>query len=188
MAKAQFTSIDQSTRADWEIVARYEETQLATLPDRLLAMLRRMGEHEQEHPYQVSRLEHCLQTATRSLRDGAEEEIVVAALLHDIGDELAPYDHAEFAASILKPYVSARTHWIVQHHDVFQGKYWWDKIDLDPDARDNFLGHPWYGYCEAFCRDWDRPSFDPTYDSLPLAHFEPMLRRVFARTPFTDNT
>ena len=181
-AKAAFTSIDASTREDWEIVLRYDEQHLADVPDRLLAMLRRMDEGEQ--PYQVTRLEHCLQTATRALRDGAEEEMVVAALVHDIGDELALFDHAEFAASILKPFVTERTHWVIQHHDVFQGKYWWDKIDLDPDAREKYRGHEWFEDCEAFCLTWDCPSFDPSYDSLPLEHFEPMLRRVFTREPF----
>lgn len=180
--KAAFTRIDASTREDWQIVLRYDEQHLADVPDRLLAMLRRMGEGEQ--PYQVTRLEHCLQTATRALRDGAEEEMVVAALVHDIGDELALFDHAAFAASILKPFVSERTHWIVEHHDVFQGKYWWDKVDLDPDARERFRGHEWFDACEAFCLQWDCPSFDPAYDALPLEHFEPMLRRVFTRTPF----
>jgi len=180
--KAGFTRIDQSTREDWQIVFRYDEQHLAGVPDRLLAMLRRMGEGEQ--PYQVTRLEHCLQTATRALRDSAAEEMVVAALVHDIGDGLALFDHAEFAASILKPFVSARTHWVVQHHDVFQGKYWWDRIDQDPDAREEFRGHAWFDDCEAFCLRWDCPSFDPGYDTLPLEHLEPMLRRVFSRRPF----
>lgn len=181
-AKVGFTSIDASTREDWAIVLRYDEQHLADVPDRLLEMLRRMGEGEQ--PYQVTRLEHCLQTATRALRDGAEEEMVVAALVHDVGNELALLDHAAFAASILKPFVTERTHWVIQHHDVFQGAYWWDKIDLDPDARERYRDHPWFSDCEAFCLRWDCPSFDPSYDSLPLEHFEPMLRRVFARTPF----
>lgn len=188
MEKAKFTSIDQSTREDWAIWRRHMERDIATLPDRLLALLVRMGENEQEQPFQVTRLEHSLQTATRALRDSAEEELVVAALLHDIGDELAPFDHAAFAASVLRPYVSERTSWIVEHHDVFQGKYCWDKVDLDPDTREKFRGHEWFGDCEAFCRDWDCPSFDPAYDSLPLEHFEPMLRRIFARAPYASRT
>lgn len=182
MTKARFTRIDQSTREDWEIIIRCELSQLAALADRVLALLRRLGEGEQ--PYRVTRMEHSLQTATRALRDGAEEEMVVAALLHDIGDEYAPENHAVFAASILKPYVSKRTHWIVEQHDVFQGAYYWDKVGLDPNKREQFRGHEWFEACEAFCRDWDCPSFDPDYDSLPLEHFEPMVRRVFARDPY----
>lgn len=186
MEKATFTRIDQSTSEDWEIIARYDQALLDTLPDRVLALLRRLGEEGQ--PFPVTRLEHSLQTATRALRDGAEEEMVVASLLHDIGDEYAPYEHASFAASILKPYVSERTHWIVEHHDVFQGKYFWDKIGLDPDARERFRGHEWFDACEAFCLDWDCPSFDPAYDTLPLEHFEPMVRRVFARDPYSTRS
>ncbi|MFF1398495.1 HD domain-containing protein [Streptomyces sp. NPDC058287] len=184
MDKAQFTSIDRSTRRDWEIIAQYDEGHLAELPDRLLEVLARMGEGDRDQPYQVTRLEHCLQTATRALLDGAEEEMVVAALLHDIGDELALFDHAEFAASILKPYVSRKTHWIIQQHDVFQGKYYWDHLDLDPDTREKFRDHPWFDACEAFCLNWDCPSFDPDYESLPLEHFVPMVRGIFARKPF----
>ncbi|MER5184030.1 HD domain-containing protein [Streptomyces sp. NPDC002896] len=134
MEKAQFTRIDESTREGWEITTQYDEEHRAELPGRLLAPLARMGDNESDQPYQVTRLEHCLQAATRALRDGAEAEMVVAALLHDIGDELALFDHAEFAAAILEPYVSRKTHWIIQQHDVFQGKYYWDHLDLNPDT------------------------------------------------------
>lgn len=186
MGKAKFIRIDQSTREDWADIERCEQTHLATLPDRLLAVLKRLGEGDQ--PYQVTRLEHSLQTATRALRDRAEEELVVAALLHDIGDEFAPANHAAFAASIIKPYVSKRTHWIIEQHDVFQGAYYWDKVGLDPNKREQFRDHEWFDACEAFCRDWDCPSFDPTYDTLPLEHFEPMVRHVFARDPYAART
>jgi predicted HD phosphohydrolase len=188
MEKAQFTRIDESTRQDWEIITEYDEGYRTALPDRLLAVLARMGDNKSDQPYQVTRLEHCLQTATRALRDGAEEEMVVAALLHDIGDELALFDHAEFAASVIKPYVSRKTHWIIQHHDVFQGKYYWNHLDLDPDTREQFRGHAWFDDCGAFCLNWDCPSFDPDYPSLPVEHFEPMLRRIFARPPFVAHT
>lgn len=182
MLKATFTSIDESTREDWEIIARCEEAEMVGLADRVLAAVRRLGDGPQ--PFRITRLQHSLQAATRAFRDGADEEMVVAALVHDVGDELAPYAHAALAASILKPYVSERTHWIVEQHDIFQGKHYWDKIGMDPDAREEFRGHPWFDDCEAFCRDWDCPSFDPTYDTLPMEHFEPMVRRVFGRTPY----
>ncbi|MFE7423341.1 HD domain-containing protein [Rhodococcus sp. NPDC057529] len=182
MEKAQFTRIDESTRQDWQVIAQYDDEHQCELPARVLEMLTRMGGDNQ--PYQVSRLEHCLQAASRAERDGADEEMIVAALVHDIGDELALYDHAEFAASILKPYVSRKTHWIIQQHDIFQGKYYWDHLDLNPDERERFRDHPWFDDCERFCRDWDCPSFDPDYPTLPLEHFEPMVKRVFGRTPF----
>ncbi|GAB3681032.1 HD domain-containing protein [Saccharopolyspora tripterygii] len=191
MEKASFTRIDESTRADWEIVERCGAASLATLAERVLEQLTRLGSPGTDQPFQITRLQHSLQAATRAERDGAEEELVVATLLHDIGDDLAPYAHADFAATILKPYVSERTHWIIEQHDVFQGKYYWDKIGMDPNAREKFRSRPWFDACEAFCRDWDCPSFDPEYDTLPLEHFVPAVRRIFARTPYsargTDN-
>lgn len=182
MAKAEFTRIDHSTREDWAVVQQFDTEYLAGLPATILDTLKRLGEGHQ--PYQVSRLEHCLQTATRAEHDGASEEMIVAALLHDIGDELALFDHAQYAAAILKPFVSEKTHWIIQHHDIFQGAYYWQHMDMDPNSRERFRGHPWFDDCEAFCRDWDCLSFDPSYSSHTLAHFEPMARRIFARTPY----
>ncbi len=181
--RARFTRIDQSSAEDWRIVLQHDEQHLQALPERLLQMLTRMGEGAQ--PYAINRLQHCLQTATRAERAGADEEMIVAALLHDIGDELALFDHAQFAAAILKPYVTPRTHWIIQQHDVYHGHYSWQHLGLDPDARERFRGHRWFNACEAFCFDWDCPSFDPDYDTLPLQHFEPMLRRLFARSPYS---
>ncbi|MGQ7249131.1 HD domain-containing protein [Halomonas sp. V046] len=181
--KAAFTRIDESTREDWAVIAAHDHDYLAGLADTVLATLERLGEGHQ--PYQITRLEHCLQTATRAEHAGADEEIIVAALLHDIGDELALFDHAEYAASILRPFVSEKTHWIVKHHDVFQGHYYWDKVGGDKDARERFRGHPWFADVEAFCRDWDCPSFDPAYPTRELDHFAPMVRRIFARKPFS---
>lgn len=183
MQKAKFTRIDESTHKDWEVIQQYDNAYLAGLPDTILATLERLGEGHQ--PYQVSRLEHCLQTASRAERDDASEEMIVAALLHDIGDELALFDHAEYAASILKPFVSEKTHWVVQHHDVFQGAYYWDKIGGNAEARERFRGHPWFDACETFCRAWDCPSFDPTYDTMSFEYFAPMVRRIFARPPYS---
>lgn len=184
MDKVRFTRIDESTREDWALIQRFDTEYLAKLPDTILNTLKRLGEGHQ--PYKISRLEHCLQTATRAERDGASEEMIVAALLHDIGDELALFDHAQYAASIIKPFVSKKTHWIVQHHDIFQGAYYWQHLDMDPDSREHFRGHPWFDACEAFCRDWDCPSFDPDYPTHALEHFIPMVKRIFARPPFTS--
>lgn len=181
--KATFTRIDQSTAEDWQVILAHDVEYLDGLPNTVVATLKRLGEGHQ--PYQVTRLEHCLQTATRAARAGAEEEMIVAALLHDIGDELALFDHASYAASIIRPFVSEKTHWIVKHHDVFQGYYYWDKLGADKHARERFRDHPWFDDCEAFCREWDCPSFDPEYDSLPLDHFMPMVQRIFSRQPYS---
>ena len=126
-----------------------------------------------------------MQSATRAYHDGAEEEMVVAALLHDVGDLLAPENHSEMAAAMLRPYVSERTYWIVRHHGLFQSYYFAHFRGGDRNARDRFKDHPWYQDAVDFCHRWDQPSFDPAYESLDLEFFEPMVRRVFARVPFS---
>jgi predicted HD phosphohydrolase len=107
----------------------------------------------------------------------------VAALLHDVGDELAPYNHAEVAAAILKPYVRAEVTWIVSHHGLFQNYYYVHHFGGDRHARERLRDHPWFEACVHFCAAWDQSSFDPDYRSEPLATFEPMVRRIFARPP-----
>ena len=131
----------------------------------------------------MDRLEHSLQCATRAYRDEANEEMVIAALLHDIGDLLAPLNHSEMAAAVLKPYVSEETYWIVKHHGIFQAYYYAHHIGGDPNAREQFRDHPCFEATVQFCEMWDQPSFDPAYATMPLEHFEPMLRRIFARDP-----
>ena len=181
MSIPQFRSMKESTAEQWAEIAAAAEREEATLVDRVLAQLRRLAEGEQS--FAVSRYEHSLQSATRALRDGADEEMVVAALLHDIGDELAPCNHAQYAAAVLEPYVSKRTHWIVAQHDVFQGYYFWHHVGADRNAREKFRDHPWFDDCAAFCEQWDQCAFDPDYQSEPLEVFEPMVGRIFARPP-----
>jgi len=144
----------------------------------VLAMLLRLG--GDPLGYRVSRLEHSLQTATRAQREGAGEELVVVALLHDIGDTLAPYNHADLAAAVLKPFVSEENRWVVEKHAVFQGYHYWHHYGLDRHGREAYRGHPWFAQTARFCDEWDQVSFDPGYDTMPLAAFEPMVRRLFA--------
>lgn len=177
-----FTQMKHGTQAEYEMLEILEREYARGLPDRLLDALRKL-EHSLSG-YRVSRLEHSLQSATRALRGGESEEIVVAALLHDIGDELAPYSHGELAAAVLRPYVSAKTHWMIHHHGVFQMHYYAHHIGGDRDARERFRGHPWFDDAARFCEEYDQNCFDPDYESLPLERFEPMLRAVFAREPF----
>jgi len=131
----------------------------------------------------VDRYTHSLQTATRSLRDGSDTETVVCALLHDIGDVLAPENHAELAASILRPYVSEQNWWVVKHHDIFQGYYYFHYLEKDRRLRDRYRTSPYFGACVRFCQRWDQVSFDPEYPTEPLDTFLPMVREVFARKP-----
>lgn len=178
METVSFTRMDEGTPEDYALLARLEAGYVAELPDRLLASLDAL---KVSMPgYQVSRYEHSLQSATRALRDGRDEEYVVAALLHDIGDELAPYTHGEMVAAILKPYVSEEICWVVGHHGVFQQFHYGPASGDDPNARDRYRDHPWFDACAEFCAEYDQNCFDPEYESLPLEHFEPMVRRVFA--------
>ena len=178
--KVSFTAMEYGTQADYDLIASYLKTDDVNLPDRVLDLLRLM---DGESPYPISRLGHSLQTATRAERDGADDETIVCALLHDIGDLLAPANHSEFAAALLAPYVSEKNHWIVKHHGVFQGYYYFHFYGMDRDARDRYRDHPYYQACVDFCANWDQVSFDPDYDTLPLEHFEPLVRALFAKEP-----
>jgi predicted HD phosphohydrolase len=129
----------------------------------------------------VSRLGHSLQAATRALRAGADDELIVAALIHDIGDDLAPYNHSQIAAAIIRPYVRPEVTWIVEQHGLFQTYYFAHHSGGDRHARDKFRDHPWYQACKDFCADWDQCSFDPRYPTEPLSTFEPRLREIFSR-------
>ncbi len=174
-----FRAMKDGTREDYQLLEELEKPYAAGLADRVLAALGRLGHSLEGYP--VSRLTHSLQTASRALTDGADEELVVAALLHDVGDDLAPYNHAAIAAAILRPYVRAEVTWIVEQHGLFQTYYYAHHLGGDRYAREKLKGHPWYEACAAFCERWDQASFDPDYPTRPLEVFEPMVRRVFAR-------
>ncbi len=182
MESVSFTRMEDGTRAEYEFLeAHWNDHHQGHVADNVLAMLRIL-----EGPklgYRIDRYQHSLQRASRALRDGAEEETVVCALLHDIGDTLAPNNHGGLAAAILRPYVSEANHWIVKHHGVFQGYYYRHHLGGNRNTRERYRGHPQFEACAEFCARWDQTSFDPDYDTLPLAHFEPMVRRIFAREP-----
>jgi predicted HD phosphohydrolase len=179
MDTVSFTRMADGTREEYELLERRGRPYVAGLPDRLLDLLRSMA-HAFEG-YKISSLDHVLQTATRAEHDGADEQMVVAALLHDIGDVLAPRNHAEFAAAVLRPYVRPEVHWIVHHHHAFQLHYYGHHVGVDRDLRDRYRSSPYFDACVRFCERWDQTSFDPAYENYPLAHFEPALRRVLGR-------
>lgn len=174
-----FTAMQDGTADDYALLDRYERMFAAGLADRILesldALTGSLG------GYRITRLEHSLQAATRARRDGAGVDWVVAALVHDIGDELAPYNHSEIAAAVLQPYVPAEVHWVVQHHGLFQSYYYAHFLGGDRNARDRYRDHRWAGLCESFCHRWDQSSFDPDYPTDPLAAFEDDVREVFGR-------
>ena len=174
--RAKFHAMVDGTAEDWAAIGRAGAPRRGELPDRVLAHLRLL---DNDHGgFAVDRLEHSLQTATRAQRDGRDEEYVVCALLHDIGDILLPANHAELAATMLKPYVCEANHWMLEKHGVFQGYYFFHHIGLDRDLREQFRGHPHFEYTAQFCHLYDQNSFEPGYDTMPLEAFEPMLRRV----------
>lgn len=148
----------------------------AELTDHLISHLKLLQGEKGGFP--VDRYEHCLQTATRAHRDGKDDEYVVCALLHDIGDLLAPYDHGELVAAILKPFVNDANYWMLQHHTTFQGYYFWDKLGGDKDARDKYRDSPYYDYTIEFCDKYDSKAFDPDYDSEPIEFFKPMIHTL----------
>ena len=173
--------MEDGTREDYLLLDESERSYAQSLPDRVLESLKKLD--HLLYGYPVSRLQHSLQAASRALRDRADEEMIVAALLHDIGDELAPYNHSEMAAAILRPYVRPEIAWIVEHHGLFQNYYYVHHFGGDRHARDRLRDHSWYDACVHFCAAWDQCSFDPDYPAESLEFFEPLVRRIFARTP-----
>ncbi|MEQ5835345.1 HD domain-containing protein [Marinobacter sp. NFXS9] len=177
--RARFTHMKDGTAEDWQTIAASFGDFAKSLPDRIMDHLKLLeGDFG---GFKVDRMTHCLQTATRAHRDGKDEEYVVCALLHDIGDTLGTYNHADVAAVLLEPFVSEENHWMVKHHAIFQGYYFFEYLGLDPNLRENFKDHPYYQHTLEFVSKYDSPAFDPEAETLPLSYFEPMLRRVMAR-------
>lgn len=178
-ARANFTHMEDGTAEDWAIIAKDFGQYATLLPDRILAHLRLLDGDFGGFP--VDRLTHSLQTATLAHRDGRDEEYVVCALLHDIGDTLGSFNHADIAAAILKPFVSEENLWMIEKHAIFQGYYFFHHLGLDRHLREQFKDHPEYARTIEFCARYDAAAFDPEGEVLPLEFFEPMLRRVFAQ-------
>ncbi|WP_439135852.1 HD domain-containing protein [Pseudomaricurvus sp.] len=177
--QSTFTAMTDSTAEEWQCIAEHMMEFTSELPKRSIAHLELLrGDYG---GFAIDRLEHCLQTATRAHRDGRDDEYVVCALLHDIGDTLGPLNHADVAAVLLEPYVSEENHWIVKHHGIFQGYYFFHHLGLDRNLRDNFKDSPYYQACAHFCHQYDQNSFDPEYQSESLEFFLPMVEKVFAQ-------
>ena len=175
----QFTRFDQSTREDWQHIAGEFGKLAQGLPARLVKHLQLLKGDFGGFP--VDRYTHSLQTATLALRDGRDEEYVVCALLHDIGDTLGSWNHPDVAAVILQPFVSEENHWMVKHHGIFQGHYFFHHLGMDRNMRERFREHPCFARTEEFCARYDNPAFDPAGETLAIEAFEPMLQRVFAK-------
>ncbi|WP_375741341.1 HD domain-containing protein [Pseudomonas boanensis] len=177
-----FRQMKDGTCEEYHFLERLESEFNEGLADRILNALR--GLRGTLSGYQVDRLTHSLQSAARAEADGADEDMIVGALLHDLGDELAPYNHSQYSASIIRPYVRSEVTWVLHHHGLFQNFYYIHHFGGNPNERDRYKDHPAYQLCVDFCERWDQASFDPDYPTPPLEYFEPMVRRVFSRKPF----
>ena len=177
-----FRQMKDGTREDYLLLEAYERDYVRHLPQRIIASLLKLGQSFEGYP--ISRLEHSLQCATRAHADGADADLVVGALIHDIGDDLSPCNHAEIAAAILRPYVRAQVTWIVEQHGLFQSYYYAHHTGGDRHGRERLRGHPWFEAGADFAERWDQASFDPDYKSRSLEFFEPMVQQVFTRKAF----
>ena len=184
MEQAKFTQMKDGTKEDYLLLEKHEKKFIEGTADRLIKFMN--GLSNTLEGYQITRLEHSLQTATRALNDKADDEMVVATLLHDIGDELAPLNHSEYAAAVLKPYVSEKTHWIIEKHGEFQMYYYAHHLGGNKNQRDKYKGHKYYQDTVDFCENWDQKSFDPNFKSLSLQEFEPFIKKIFSRKPYSN--
>ena len=183
MKKVSFTEMKKGTKKDYLFLDKHEKDFANKTAERILKFMSNLTETLEG--YQISRLEHSLQCATRAYKNKESEEMIVAALLHDIGDELAPMNHSEYAAAILKPYVSEKTHWIIEKHGEFQMYYYAHQLGADRFKREKYKDHKYYQATVDFCEKYDQCSFDPNYKSMSLKDFEPMVRNIFSRKPYS---
>lgn len=182
MDQVKFTAMKDGDHEDYAFLTEHEVEFTKGTADRLLGALETLDEGLSG--YQITRLGHSLQSATRAWRDGADTDWLVSTLLHDIGDIFAPYNHDEYAASILKPFVREQCTWVVEKHGDFQMIYYGQHVGANPHKRDAYADHPYFDDCATFCERWDQASFDPSYDTLGIDHFRPLVREVFARDPY----
>ena len=184
MKSVNFTEMKNGSKEDYLLLDKHEKKYVEGIADRLMKFM--SGLCNTLEGYKITRLEHSLQTATRALNDKADEEMIVAALFHDIGDELAPLNHSEYAGTVLKPYVNEKTHWIIEKHGEFQMYYYAHHLGGNKNQRDKYKGHKYYKDTVNFCENWDQKSFDPNFKSLPLKEFEPLLKKIFSRKPYSQ--
>jgi predicted HD phosphohydrolase len=189
MTATSFTSMDTSTADQWAVIGVETAKNQGRVADRVLDMLRSLADITDG--FATDQLTHCLQTATLAERAGADDEVVVASLCHDIGKAVSVPGHPEIAAAILKPYVRPEVHTMILVHQDFQGRHYYGHFGGDPDAREKHratLSDEEWVLAEQFADEWDQKAFDPDYDTLPLEHFEPLVREVFAAAKMFPTT
>ena len=184
MKEVNFIQMKDGSKEDYLLLNKHEKKFIESTADRIIKFMSELTKTLEG--YKINRLEHSLQTATRALNDKANDEMIVASLLHDIGDELAPLNHSEYAAAVLKPYVSEKTRWIVEKHGEFQMYYYAHHLGGNKNQRDKYKGHKYYKDTVDFCENWDQKSFDPNFRSMPLKEFEPFVKKIFSRKPYSQ--
>ncbi|EAU52470.1 hypothetical protein OM2255_09951 [alpha proteobacterium HTCC2255] len=182
MEQVKFVQMKDGDKEDYDFLTKHEIKHTKGTAIRLLKALVELD--QSLSGYKVTRLEHSLQSATRALRDGADIDWIVSALLHDIGDIYAPYNHDEYAASILKPFVREQCVWVVEKHGIFQMLYYGEHVGSNPHKREKYKEHIYFQDCSDFCELWDQKSFDPNYETKSIDFFVPMVEEVFARKPY----
>ena len=182
--KVKFTEMKDGDKEDYLLLKELEKSYISMTSDRIIEELKRQGTISLEG-YQITRLEHGLQSGTRAFRDGADIDWIIGALLHDIGDGLAPQNHDRMSAEVIRPFVREEVSWVVEHHGIFQMIYYAHHYGWDKDARDRYKDHPCFEMCSKFCERWDQKSFDPDYPSKSIIYFKPMIEEVFSRKAFS---
>ena len=177
-----FTRMDESSTDEWQAIGREVAKRQASMPQTIKSMLLQL--EAQTDGFEVNQLIHSLQTATRALRGGASEELIVAALCHDIGKVISVANHPAIAAEILRPYVSDETYQIIRTHQDFQGRHYYALMGKDPDARSQYVDESWFELAQKFTDEWDQTSFDSEYETLPLSYFDPMVENIFGKKLF----
>ena len=181
----KFKHMKDGDKEDYLLLQKYEENYVSLTYERIIEELTRQGKNTMEG-YKITRLDHGLQSATRAYNDGADIDWIVGALLHDIGDGLAPQNHDRFSAEVIRPYVRDEITWVIEHHGIFQMIYYAHHYGWDKNARDEYKDHPCFETCSKFCERWDQASFDPDYPWKSLDYFEPMVEEVFSRKAFSS--
>jgi len=182
MKQVKFVQMKDGDKEDYEFLIKHEVEHTKGTADRLIKALVELDEGLSG--YKITRLGHSLQSATRAWHDGADIDWIVSALLHDIGDIYAPYNHDEYAASILRPFVREQCSWVVEKHGIFQMIYYGEHVGSNPHKRDKYIENIYFKDCSDFCEFWDQKSFDPDYDTKPIGFFIPLVREVFSRKPY----
>ena len=182
---ATFTRMDESTLDDWMIIGRETAANQTRVAETVLSLLASLANITDG--FGTDQLTHCLQTAARAEAAGADDEVIVAALCHDVGKAISVPNHPAIAAAILQPYVRKDVYEMIRVHQDFQGQHYYHHFGGNPEARETHreeLTGDEFTLAAQFADEWDQTSFDPDYPTPPLEHFAPRVRAVFAQAKF----